>query len=84
MLVVLGFKFMNIFGFSIFVGMRSFNFCCLKFSGFLTFMDFQFLDMRSFNSSCLKFSGFLVFGLFGHEEFQFLLFELFWVSSFWT
>nr|POE76344.1 isoform 2 of protein [Quercus suber] len=29
----------------------------------------------------LNFFGFLVFG---HEEFQFLLFELFWVSSFWT
>ena len=64
---------------SIFVGMRSFNFCCLKFFGFSTFLGFQFLDTMCFNSCCLNFFGFLVFGHEEQEIWFFFLFERCWV-----
>ena len=35
------------FGFLVFELFWVFNFCCLNFYGFSTFLDFKFLDMRS-------------------------------------
>ena len=65
------FQFLLAWGVSIFV--------VWSFLGFQLFWVSSFWTWGVFNSCCLNFSGFLVFG---HEKFQFLLFELFWIFNF--